>query len=232
MDLEESGCPPGALLRPANGVPTESPWDAAPPGWVTLDALPQLVASLTQAPADAAAAVLRPLLETGALPWRRRPGLAPRGVKVTPLGIVYGPVDSDGRPLGPDWPALFSPAGAEARRSIEVDVPAAIAAVRRAFPAAAPKPEAAAVRLGTDGAPPPEIVSTGAPGRPTSMHLIRPEHRRRLDAGEAHDAVADEARHLAAWFAEAHPKAPQPTAGTIANAIRAAHRQRASRPTK
>lgn len=220
---------PAAALRPANGGPTASPWDAAPPGWVTLDALPQVMASLTQAPADAAAAVLRPLLETGALRWRWRPGAEPRGVKVTERGIVFGPVDSDGRPLGPDWPALFSAAGAEARRSIEVDVPAAVAAMRRAFPAGEPKAEAAAE---DDGAAPPEIISTGAPGRPTSMHLIRSEHRRRLDAGEAHDAVAAEARHLEAWFRKAHPMAPQPTAKAIENAIRTEHRQRAARPPK
>ena len=78
----------------------------------------------------------------------------------------------------------------------------------------------------------PEILSTGAPGRPSSMHFIRAEHQRRLDEGEARERVAEEAKHLVAWFIEAHPTAPQPTAKTIENAIRAEHRQRANRPPK
>ena len=84
-------------------------------------------------------------------------------------------------------------------------------------------------------ASPPEpalIASTGAPGRPTSMHLIRREHQRRLDAGEAHESLADEARYLATWFAQQHPTAPQPTTKTIANSVREAHRRRATRPPK
>jgi len=97
----------------------------------------------------------------------------------------------------------------------------------------APPPE----RMRTEPLPasPPEpalIISSGAPGRPTAMHLIRSEHRRRLDAGEAHESLADEARYLAAWLARQHPAAPQPTAKTVENAIREAHRQRATRPPK
>jgi len=84
-------------------------------------------------------------------------------------------------------------------------------------------------------ASPPEpalIVSTGAPGRPSAMHFIRAEHQRRLDKGEAHESLADEARYLAHWLAQHHPEAPRPTAKTIENAIREAHRQRATRPPK
>jgi len=77
--------------------------------------------------------------------------------------------------------------------------------------------------------PPALIVSTGAPGRPTSMHIVRSEHRRRLDKGEAHESLADEARCLAAWLAQRHPMAPQPTPKAIENAIREAHRRRATR---
>jgi len=79
---------------------------------------------------------------------------------------------------------------------------------------------------------PAEILSTGAPGRPSSMHLIRAEHRRRLDAGEAHESLAAEARYLAAWLAQQHPTAPRATAKTVENAIREAHRRRATRPPK
>jgi len=110
---------------------------------------------------------------------------------------------------------------------------------------APPEPEPAE-RPGDWPAPPPErmraeplpasppepalIVSSGAAGRPSSMHLIRREHRRRLDAGEAHESLADEARYLAIWLAQQHPMAPQPTAKTVENAIREAHRRRATRP--
>jgi hypothetical protein len=103
------------------------------------------------------------------------------------------------------------------------------AALQRATPAGEPKANDNAADA---GAPPAEILATGTPGRPTSMHLIRAEHRRRLDAGEAHHSVAEEARHLAAWFAAAHPNAPQPTPKTIENGIRATHRQHAHRPPK
>jgi len=98
-----------------------------------------------------------------------------------------------------------------------------------------PAPPPARMRAEPLPASPPEpvqIVSTGAPGRPTAMHLIKPEHRRRLDAGEAHESLADEARHLAAWLARQHPTAPRLTPKAIENAIREAHRQRATRPPK
>ena len=98
-----------------------------------------------------------------------------------------------------------------------------------------PEPPPERMRAEPLPASPPEpalIISSGAPGRPTSMHLIRSEHRRRLDAGEAHESLADEARYLAAWLARQHPAAPQPTPKTVENAIREAHRQRATRPPK
>ncbi len=76
------------------------------------------------------------------------------------------------------------------------------------------------------------IASTGAPGRPSkSMHLIKPEHARRLHAGEAETALAKEARHLVAWLKNAHPLAPTPTPLTVENQIRDAHRA-FTRPTK
>jgi hypothetical protein len=98
-----------------------------------------------------------------------------------------------------------------------------------------PAPPPARMRAEPLPASPPEpalIVSSGAAGRPSAMHLIRREHRRRLDAGEAHESLAAEARYLAAWLAQQHPMAPQPTTKTIENAIREAHRQRANRPPK
>lgn len=86
--------------------------------------------------------------------------------------------------------------------------------------------------LGRDVAPSAEIIPTGAPGRPTSMSLIKDEHERRLNGGEAHEALAEEARHLNAWLKAMYPTAMQPTPKTIGNAIRGAHRQHATRSPK
>lgn len=72
---------------------------------------------------------------------------------------------------------------------------------------------------------PPPIISSGAPGRPTSMHLIRAEHKRRLGTDTACSAVAHEAAHLEAWLIEKHPAMPKATAKSVENAIRPAHRQ-------
>jgi hypothetical protein len=58
------------------------------------------------------------------------------------------------------------------------------------------------------------------------MHLIRPEHLRRVAAGEEHASLSDEAAHLAAWLAKAYPHAPPPTSKTVANAIRGKHPKR------
>lgn len=70
-----------------------------------------------------------------------------------------------------------------------------------------------------------EIVRTGVAGRPTSIHLISAEHRRRLKSDEAHDSVADESRYLASWLKKEHPFATPATPKTIENRIRAEHRQ-------
>lgn len=69
------------------------------------------------------------------------------------------------------------------------------------------------------------IVATGAPGRPTSMNLVHPEHQRRLDTGEAERTLSAEAAALAAWLKKAYPSAPSLTAKTIENKIRYRHRQ-------
>lgn len=66
---------------------------------------------------------------------------------------------------------------------------------------------------------------TGAPGRPSGMHLVEREHAQRCAEGRALGPVAREAAELAAWFRRAHPEAPPPTAKTIENRIRSAHRR-------
>jgi hypothetical protein len=83
-------------------------------------------------------------------------------------------------------------------------------------------------------APPdePDAYRTGAAGRPTSKQLVGQEHQRRLIAHEAHQSVAQEARHLATWLASRHPTAPVMSEGTVENAIRAEHRRAMKSPTK
>ena len=76
---------------------------------------------------------------------------------------------------------------------------------------------------------PPSIVATGAPGRPSRMRRIVPEHTRRIAAGLAEKILAQEVRVLARWLTETHPDAPCPTEKTISNNIRRSHRPYASR---
>ena len=78
----------------------------------------------------------------------------------------------------------------------------------------------------------PDAYRTGAAGRPTSKQLVGVEHQRRLLAGEAHQSVAQEAKHLVAWLAARHPTAPVMSDGTVENAIRAEHRRAKKTPTE
>jgi hypothetical protein len=66
---------------------------------------------------------------------------------------------------------------------------------------------------------------TGAPGRPSRMHLVENEYRSRCQRGVALTGVNAEARVLAEWFRATHPDAPSLTAKTIANKIRHDHRK-------
>jgi hypothetical protein len=68
------------------------------------------------------------------------------------------------------------------------------------------------------------VFRTGAPGRPTPIHLIVAEHRRRLANGEAEILVTAEAESLADWLKSTHPDVPPLTPKTIQNRIRAEHR--------
>jgi hypothetical protein len=67
------------------------------------------------------------------------------------------------------------------------------------------------------------VPRTGTAGRPSSMHLVHPEHRRRIEAGEAHASLAAEAKHLREWLRQTHPEAPLPGANALQNAIRYDH---------
>ena len=67
------------------------------------------------------------------------------------------------------------------------------------------------------------IFRTGAPGRPSPIHIVEAEHRRRLEAGVAEFRVTNEAKYLAEWLKE-YSALPPLTPKTIENRIRANHR--------
>ncbi len=81
----------------------------------------------------------------------------------------------------------------------------------------------------------PDPYRTGAPGRPSIMHLILDEFRRRANGNdtEVKPTLAAEARSLRDWAAEKHPNAPKTSAHTIENQIREAyHQYHSENPTK
>jgi hypothetical protein len=72
---------------------------------------------------------------------------------------------------------------------------------------------------------------TGAPGRPSVMHLIEQEFDRRSQAGETRASLKEEARVLAAWAQLQLPRdAPRVTTKTIENRLRQAFRRSAPKP--
>jgi hypothetical protein len=73
-------------------------------------------------------------------------------------------------------------------------------------------------------------ILTGAPGRPTPMHLVVAEHRNRLASRKAEVSVTVESGRLAEWLRATHPDLPNLTAKTIRNKISAEHRKRKIRP--
>jgi hypothetical protein len=73
---------------------------------------------------------------------------------------------------------------------------------------------------------------TGAPGRPTSMHLVELEHRDRWQRGEAETSIGAEAAALANWLRTEHPHAPPLTPKTIANKLRHDYRRRGAEARK
>jgi hypothetical protein len=67
---------------------------------------------------------------------------------------------------------------------------------------------------------------TGAPGRPTSMHLVTQEYHARWERGDILDSIGKEAEALSRWLTNTYPTAPKLTAKTIANNLRSEHRRR------
>lgn len=74
-----------------------------------------------------------------------------------------------------------------------------------------------------------QIRYTGAPGRPSSMHLVEAEYRARCDRGEAEASIGAEAKALAEWLQTKHPHVPQLRPKSIANRLRHEHRERTAK---
>ncbi len=66
-------------------------------------------------------------------------------------------------------------------------------------------------------------TSTGAPGRPSSMHLVKAEFDRRAKENLTASALNAESEILVTWLKDTHPRAPQTTQKTIKNRIRDAY---------
>lgn len=77
-----------------------------------------------------------------------------------------------------------------------------------------------------------ELVAlrSGAPGRPSSMHLILTEFQERIRGRRVESTLAEQARLLLAWLIEQHPTAARPTTKTVANRIRQAYRRAMATP--
>jgi len=73
---------------------------------------------------------------------------------------------------------------------------------------------------------------TGAPGRPSAMHLVEEEYRARWQRGEAETSIVAEAAALADWLRTEHPRAPPLKPKTIANKLRDDHRRRVAKARK
>jgi hypothetical protein len=63
------------------------------------------------------------------------------------------------------------------------------------------------------------ITRTGAAGRPSSMHVIEIELRRRIEQKEAEKSMMGESKYLASWLKEGHPDLPPVTPKGIANKL-------------
>jgi len=72
-------------------------------------------------------------------------------------------------------------------------------------------------------------IRSGAPGRPTSIQLVKLEFERRNTAGQLEPTITAESKELASWLERACPEAPQLTAKTIENNLRSAYRKASPR---
>ena len=61
---------------------------------------------------------------------------------------------------------------------------------------------------------------SGAPGAPSSSHLVKAEFQRRIDTNEMKQSLAEEAEVLSYWLAKTHPGLRPMKPRTIENSIR------------
>ena len=105
------------------------------------------------------------------------------------------------------WPAgtTRSPSTAEAPSSTALPTPSH------------PSP----IKLATD--------HSGAPGRPTSKHLVLAEYLRRAEAGESCSSITEEGKALSAWLSATHSLLTPMMPRTVENTIRAGFNRRRAR---
>lgn len=74
-------------------------------------------------------------------------------------------------------------------------------------------------------------IKSGAPGRPTPIHLVTAEHQRRIAAGTAKPSVVEESKDLSQWWESRRGDFPPLKPKGIENHVREAHRAwRAAKP--
>jgi hypothetical protein len=73
-----------------------------------------------------------------------------------------------------------------------------------------------------------EAPRTGAPGRPSSMHLVEAEFEARCARDEVAETITEEAEFLANWLKSEHPTLPQLKAKSIRNKLSPAFRRHRS----
>ena len=69
-----------------------------------------------------------------------------------------------------------------------------------------------------------EAPRSGAPGRPSSMHLVKEEFSARCRRGEVAETIKRESEILRDWLSTEHSNDPRLTAKTIENNLREAFR--------
>lgn len=70
----------------------------------------------------------------------------------------------------------------------------------------------------------PASDKSGGAGRPSSMHLVEDEMRRRAASGEMLGSLNNEAEHLSQWLSLTHRNSAPAKPGTIKNSLRATYR--------
>jgi hypothetical protein len=115
-----------------------------------------------------------------------------------------------------DWPQCYREGAGPRERAAPAfrEVLVLVADVLKEFPA----------RSHSDGKSVDVSDRTGAPGRPSSMHLVLTEAERRRGDAETRAKVTDEALALFEWFKKNYPLVQAPTPKTIKNKISVGHR--------